>query len=238
MAAVLFVLAGCGPIIIPYPPPASLPSSLARMEAGEIEAGLSTSAVPVGNTVGGPVGGLLESRWPVLLGAGAGLGTIDLSITGGENFQQGPTLGVIATHWFNPGRPVEIAAAAGLGAAYADGTYRDADDVAHDFAYATLAPTLGGRIVGNLGGQFSLPAQARVSYSRVIPIDGVNEGIDAWWYDLVGGLAWRPVRPLTVALAVGAQGTFDAPLVWFTGTGSLTLRLPLPRSRRTPPPGD
>lgn len=235
MPGVILDLAGCGPLLIPYPPPASLPSSLSRMEAGEIEAGLSSSAVTMGRGIGAPAGGMLEGKWPVLLGAGMGLGAIDLSVTGGANLHDGPTLGAIATYWFNPGPPVEFAAVAGLGAAFVDDTYQDADDVSHDYAYASLAPTLGGRIVGDLGGQFSVPGQVRVSYSRVIPIENVKEGVDMWWYDLVGGLAWRPVRPVIVALSVGAQGTFDGPWVWFTGTASLTLRLPPPRSRQTLP---
>lgn len=216
-------LVGCGPTIIAYPPPAMMPGAIEPLSGGEISLGGGASAL-----LGGPAAAygtfFNEFGGPFAFGGGVGLGHgIDVSVVASQHLQ-GPTGGITAGLWLLDQPTLQAGPVLGIAGSLAsdndlftlpvvgpDGPVKNDNGepvttkLARDYAYTTIAPTLGGRMVWRPAKVWSVPVMVRASYSVAI----AREGLDNWnmprttWLEGLAGVGWSPSDHFTLALGTG-----------------------------------
>jgi hypothetical protein len=226
-------LVGCGPKIFAYPPPAMLPGSIEPLGGGEVDLGVGFNGIvsgeaatygPFFNNFGGPFN----------VGAGVGLGHgVDVSIVGSRHLQ-GPTGGLTVGLWLLDEPTLQAGPIVGIAGSLADDTsmftlpVHGADGpvvdengtpvtttVQRHYAYATIAPSVGGRFVWRPSEHWSVPVALRGSYS----VSMAGEGLGNWdmprttWIEGLAGVGWSPNDHFTLAFATGVLAPVgpDAP---------------------------
>ncbi len=222
-APLWFGLVGCGPIVIAYPPPAMLPGAIEPLGGGEIDLGVGASGLLLANTdsvapFANPLGG------PLLVGGGVGLGHgVDVSVTASQHVQ-GPTGGLQVGLWLLDRPMVQAGPTLGVAGSLAsgdfafqvpvvgpDGPVTDEDGepvttaIDRHYAYTTLAPSVGGRLVFRPVDHWSVPVAVRGSYSLAF----AREGLDEWgmprlaWIEGLAGVGWSPTDHFTLGVGTG-----------------------------------
>lgn len=215
------MLVGCGPIIIAYPPPTMLPGTLDAPGPGEVDIAAGASAFVAEGVAGNFYGGTALGAVDVGLGKG-----FDLSVTASQHLQ-GPTAGVTVARTFIDQPHFELAATAGLAGSSVDEDTTVQEDVLDEngdpvldeygepvteertveYAYLTVAPSLGARVVLRASEQVAFPIALRASHSWVVATKGLSGDMPRLlWTELMAGVVWRPVRAFGVGLGAGWYG--------------------------------
>jgi hypothetical protein len=192
----LLTLLGCAPLIVPWPPPADLPSGISELDHGQGELGAGWSEMTsFGAGVGllpNWFGGSLHGDGRLGLGKGWDLG-LDVS-------QQllGPTAGVTAGKWYTLGPRFSAGPMFGVGSSFSQGAVSERLDTdehgetvtypAYEYSYLTAAPSVGGRMTWKPVPHVSVPALVRVAGSAVIPTLNVAWGHEALWLETAAGV--------------------------------------------------
>jgi hypothetical protein len=180
-------------------------TSADAVPAGNVEVGLGASggvSLAGGELVPDFLGGALHGR------AGVGLGEhwdLELAAAG----LAGRPIGGLQVGWTpRPDAPFAYGITAGVGGSLFEGTYtrqvdQDGDgepdaSVKEDYAYATVAPSLGFRGVWRSRHGYGLPLIVRPSYSVAIDRDGGGVERTAFWLDAATGLLIEPTGNLDI----------------------------------------
>ncbi len=211
------VFAGCGPIIVAWPPNQVMPTAMAPMEdKAELGFGVGSNfflAYPLMfPTEGGPAhiyGGyapwegadLRLAAAPYAFGSGYDL-RLGQRAWANETFRLDAVLGV-GLSWSESTGPFYV------------GTYMDADEdgiqdlepvtETRDYAYWTLAPSLAARFTWSPGADWRVPVVARLSRASTFTGYGL-EGWDprvALWYDLDAAVVHRVGEHWTLGASLG-----------------------------------
>lgn len=219
----VFLLAGCGPTVIAYPPTSMLPGAIEPLGGGEVALGVGASGMVFDNG-NGPGVFFNEFGGPLLVGGGVGLGHgVDVSITASQHMQ-GPTGGIVAGLWLLDTPRLQAGPLLGLSGSLAsadaeftvpvhdaNGPVLDEDGepvttgIERHYAYTSFAPSLGGRLVWRPADQWSVPVMVRGTYSMTF----AREGLAGWdmpknvWVEGLAGVGWSPTDHFTLAVATG-----------------------------------
>jgi hypothetical protein len=243
---VLVLLAGCGPTVIAYPPPAALPGAVEPLDPRQIGVTLGPSAFLYADSNGpalmsDQLGGLLVGSFGVGIADG-----LDVAVTGSQTLQ-GPTGSVDVGMRIRETPAFYLGAVGGLAGSTARDTYTvevptDPDDpdakVEHTslpYSYATLAPHLGVRAVWQKYEQVHIPLLLRGSYSFAFAQEGLDDGYDMphyAWVELSSGVVYAPARVFAVGLGTGVRFN-TGPTGWLTPnvlfSTSVTFRFDVPK---------
>ncbi|MDP2310719.1 MAG: hypothetical protein Q8P18_32175 [Pseudomonadota bacterium] len=226
----MWVLAGCGPTIIAYPPPSMLPGAIEPLGGGEVDLGVGASALVWGSAAAH--GAFFnELGGPLSFGGGVGLGHgVDVSIVASQHLQ-GPTGGLSAGLWLLDQPMLQAGPIIGIAGSLAEDTSvftlpvvgpdgpiltEDGEPlttgIERDYAYTTIAPSVGGRLVWRPADQWSVPVMLRGSYSVSI----ARKGLEDWdmprtaWIEGLAGIGWSPSDHFTLALGTGVLAPVGA----------------------------
>jgi hypothetical protein len=223
-----FALGGCGPIVVPYPPPQAMPGVIEGAEAGRADLGLGSSIATGVRGSGDDLQGFVLPNyyggWFVGdLDVGIGHG-VDIGLAGTSTFQ-GPSGGVSVgmvllnrpAYSFGvvggvAGCMVDSRASRDVAKLDADGEPVVDDEgepveirESYAYAYTSVAPSVGARFVWRQFDQVHVPILLRTSYSFTLARDGLEDWTmpRSLWFEISTGVVYRPVKAVGLSIGTG-----------------------------------
>lgn len=222
----LFALAACGPMIVAWPPPASLPGGISEIDRGqgELGGGLSGMLMPTEEQVSilpNWFGGTVVGQGRLGLGNGWDVG-LDVS-----KHLLGPTAGLSGGKWFVVSPTLSVGPVFGVAGSSSTGSVGEQDrpreedgsaslfaTLPYDYAYLTVAPSIGGRLSWKPMDHFQVPVLLRVSGAAVIPTENVSWARKAMYVDLVSGVRLDYDR-FAFGIGPGFHASMEPNLFWW-----------------------
>ncbi len=212
---------GCGPIVIAYPPPSPIAHTVEPLPARTAEVGLGATSLTL---LGADGVGWVPNFYGGTLMAQGGWGLtdrVDLRLTGSSHLQ-GPTGGLQVGYQALVRERWSLGFTTGLNGSLASGSYSETvtavdasgnvlydehgrpyqQTVTTDYAYTSVAPSVGARTHWRPWDRVAFSGAARLSYSVTWARSGIRSEMPRQlWIETWTGVSWG--RPSGIVVSAG-----------------------------------